>query len=396
MSNEDNNEKNNKKNNRNNSVENFQSTSKEEQVDVDYESSPGQQLKKAREALGLSLQQVADSLHLRVPSVEAVEQDALEKDVSVTFSKGYVRLYAKLVHLEVQPLLEAYDELHLRDNHSAKLQSFSRRVSREADDHKWNMVTIVVVLLVLGSVIGWWVQQSDSLSTSQSFVSDTFDGLFTEDEQADGESESAGDEAFNTENFDKNEVAVGQSTAGQTVARLNTGPEIPEEDLANTASNVTLIDESENVTNNVLVVDDVQDAEQINDDLLNTTAGTNQDTMTTDGAEKAEGASMSSPIVISDALVNDDNSVSMAFNFKADCWVSVKDLNDEVIAIGVKKKGRLMEISGKAPIHVILCSPENVDIEFGGKDIDMSIYPAGRPANFTLTLRENNVFRISN
>jgi len=349
---------------------------------VDYENSPGKQLKKAREDLGLTQQQVADRLHLRPKSVKAVENDALEPGVSLIFSKGYVRLYAKLVYLEVQPLLDAYERIHSRSNQPAKLQSFSKRVSREADDHKWNMVTVVVALLVLGSVIGWWAQQSDSLTTSQRFVSETLDKLFSESEQSeDGASTSSSE----TDSIGKKESVLGLNLEQQDIARLNTGPEILEEDIDNSASNITNLSENE----------DSEQGLDANAEVLEQTDQTNQTNQTDNEANQQFQTAVPNIVNISPATsakvvngvrMNADGSINMAFTFKTDCWVSVKDVNNETIAIGIKKQGRVMEVSGLAPIEIILCTPDNVDIDFGGKAIDMSVYPSGQAANFTLTV----------
>jgi cytoskeleton protein RodZ len=348
---------------------------------VDYEKSPGKQLKKAREDLGLTQQQVADRLHLRLNSVKAVEDDALEPGVSLIFSKGYVRLYAKLVYLEVQPLLDAYEKINSRNNQPAKLQSFSKRVSREADDHKWNMVTVVVVLLVLGSVIGWWVQQSDSLTTSQRFVSQTLDKLFSESEQSE---DGASTRSSETDSIGKKESVLGLNSEQQDIARLNTGPEIPEEDIDNNASNITNVSENE----------DSEQGLDANAEVLDPTGQAEQTDQTNNEAKQLQTAVPNivniSPAattkVVNGVRMNADGSINMAFAFKTDCWVSVKDVNNEIIAIGIKKQGRVMEVSGLAPIEITLCTPENVDIDFGGKAIDMSVYPSGRAANFTLTV----------
>ncbi|MFT7088249.1 MAG: cytoskeleton protein RodZ [Glaciecola sp.] len=356
-------------------IKNTQPLAKAEQPNDEYENSPGKQLSRAREALGLTQQQVADRLHLRMHSVQAVEEDALEKGVSVTFSKGYVRLYAKLVRLEVQPLLDAYDKIHVRNNQPAKLQSFSRRVSREADDHRWNMVTIVVVLLVLGSVIGWWVQQSDSLTTSQSFVSETFDRLFSESEQANSE------QYANTAEQIKNEDILMQ----------NTGPQIAEEDVAtiiDTPATVIDVGEDESLSQSGAgSVDDSLDYSLNNtNEILESSADLEATLLTSlaEGSQELGDTSLTVAQTSNITTVNADGTVDMAFTFKDDTWVSVKDVNDEVIAIGIKTKGRVMEVSGLPPIQVVLGVPQHVDIYFGGKDIDMSIYPEGRSASFFL------------
>jgi cytoskeleton protein RodZ len=340
-----------------------QARGKSEPEAVSYEDSPGTQLVKGRERLGLTQEQVAERLHLRINSVKAVEEDALEEGVSVTFNKGYVRLYAKLVHLEVQPLLDAYERLHASDSHPAKLQSFSRRVSRETHDSRWNMVTIVVVLLVVGSVIGWWVQRPDSVDESEGIVSETIDSLFSE---SDSQSNSlTSNEYSNTGAANANAMRLNEDSSAM---RANTGPEILDDGLSVTQSEVgglAPIDDAE-----------TEDGEAMSEQIISTTQS--------DDDNLAAG-----PTSVNGFEINADGSVNMAFTFKDDCWVSVKDINDEVLAVGLKTKGRVMEISGLPPIRVVLGAPQNVAINVGSKDIDMSVYPSGRTANFLLSVESD-------
>lgn len=369
-----------------------QQPTKVDKSKVDDDNSPGKQLIKAREALGLTQKQIADRLHLRLHSVQAVEQDALEEGVSVTFNKGYVRLYAKLVHLEAEPLLEAYDRIHKRDNQPAKLQSFSRRVTREAHDYRWNLVTIVVVILVLGSVVGWWIQQSDSFEDSQSLVANTFESLFSESELEQSD-----------DNIDQNTQGLEDDTEAANddaeVLRLTTGPEISEEAVAEledkTNSNELDIGEEE-ISSSV-----EQDSQSIDDDMaplgdnisdITDTVLTTTDEVIDDNSEQQSDLVDGARSLFSNdsgIVVNDDGTVAMVFTFLDDCWVSVKDVNDEVIAIGVKTKGRVMEVSGLPPIKLILGTAQNVEINFGGIDVDMSPYPGGRSANFTLPVEND-------
>lgn len=356
-----------------------QEPTKAEAPKVDNENSPGKQLTKAREALGLTQKQIAVRLHLRLHSVQAVEQDELEEGVSVTFNKGYVRLYAKLVHLDELPLLEAYDKIHKQNNQPAKLQSFSRRVTREAHDYRWNLVTIVVVLLVLGSVVGWWVQQSDSFKDSQSFVADTFDSLFSETQNT----QSA--ESVN-ENPVSNEADEAADEAD--VVRLNTGPEIPDEVVAEIDESVNELEQDIGEEENQTQASDIE--ENIEDNIDTVVENTN-DIVDEAGEEVSDIIDNTSSFfgTDNDFLINDDGTVDMTFTFNDDCWVSVKDVNGEVIAIGVKTKGRVMSVSGLPPIQVILGTAQVVELNFGGLDIDMSAYPGGRSANFTLPIEND-------
>jgi cytoskeleton protein RodZ len=65
----------------------------------------GARLRAAREAAGLSLDQVAQQLKLAPRQVKALEDESFGELPGRTFSRGFVRNYARLLHLDAQDLL---------------------------------------------------------------------------------------------------------------------------------------------------------------------------------------------------------------------------------------------------------------------------------------------------
>lgn len=68
--------------------------------------SAGQQLRRAREARGWTLAQVAGRLHIRPALVEAIERDDYAPFGAVTYARGQVRNYAALLGLNVSSVLQ--------------------------------------------------------------------------------------------------------------------------------------------------------------------------------------------------------------------------------------------------------------------------------------------------
>jgi cytoskeleton protein RodZ len=66
---------------------------------------PGAQLKAAREAAGMSLDQVAQQLKLAPRQVKALEDQDFAHLPGRTFTRGFVRNYARLLHLDATGLL---------------------------------------------------------------------------------------------------------------------------------------------------------------------------------------------------------------------------------------------------------------------------------------------------
>lgn len=70
---------------------------------------PGGVLRATRESLRYTRQDVADALNLTVRVVENLETEQWQKFHAVTFARGYVRSYAKLLNLDPEALLRGYE-----------------------------------------------------------------------------------------------------------------------------------------------------------------------------------------------------------------------------------------------------------------------------------------------
>ena len=65
----------------------------------------GRLLRRTRESMGLSVEDIAAELHLSLRQIEALETDDWEQLPGVTYARGYVRGYARLLGLDAEQLL---------------------------------------------------------------------------------------------------------------------------------------------------------------------------------------------------------------------------------------------------------------------------------------------------
>lgn len=100
----------------------------------------GARLRNAREQLGLSQQAVAERLCLKVSTVRDIEEDKAPADLASTFLRGYIRSYARLVHIPEEELLPWLEkQAPLRAAKVAPMQDFSlgkrhKKTRQLADD----------------------------------------------------------------------------------------------------------------------------------------------------------------------------------------------------------------------------------------------------------------------
>lgn len=73
------------------------------------EQTVGMQLKQTREAKGLTIDDVAAELRLLTANVLDIESSEYKKRIPMTFYRGYIRAYAKLLGLPSKELVDAFN-----------------------------------------------------------------------------------------------------------------------------------------------------------------------------------------------------------------------------------------------------------------------------------------------
>ncbi|KTD28775.1 MULTISPECIES: helix-turn-helix domain-containing protein [Legionella] len=122
---------------------------------------PGMQLARVREKKGYSQEYVAGKLHLRVRIIELLEADDYDQMPEPVFIKGYIRAYAKLLGVPVDPLLEIFNSMHSTERKLEKALWQSKRESNKGE----RTVRILTGLIAVAAVVAvgiWWQKNKDS------------------------------------------------------------------------------------------------------------------------------------------------------------------------------------------------------------------------------------------
>lgn len=117
--------------------------------------SSGYLLRKAREALGLSPEEVASELHLSAYQIRALEKDDYEDLPGATYVRGYLRAYARLLNLSEERILVSAS---LGDSEG---QTAGGQDTDAHEDHPGvrisaRGITALLVLLLAGAAALWW------------------------------------------------------------------------------------------------------------------------------------------------------------------------------------------------------------------------------------------------
>lgn len=85
-----------------------------QQAEFADEQSVGLQLRRAREARGMTVEGVGAAIKLAARQVEAIEADDYARLTSATYARGFIRNYASLMGLDAQSLLAQLDRHEVR------------------------------------------------------------------------------------------------------------------------------------------------------------------------------------------------------------------------------------------------------------------------------------------
>ncbi|SMB25487.1 conserved protein of unknown function [Sterolibacterium denitrificans] len=122
----------------------------------------GQSLSAARQARGLSVADVAQAIKFGARQIEAVERDDFSKLPGATMVRGFIRSYAKLLHIDPVALLALYDKqvpaaiaaIAVLPDAGAPLPQFGGRGNPLF--RFWLPASSIVVLLVAIGVYFFW------------------------------------------------------------------------------------------------------------------------------------------------------------------------------------------------------------------------------------------------
>lgn len=298
----------------------------------------GTLLKNKRESLGMTQKQVADRLRLRVSVIEDIENNRFESQQVATFTRGYLRSYAKVVGLDEKAVLTALEQtadIQPKDQ-EIEMQSFSRKTKHEKHNSRIMFLTWVIAIVITGISAAWWWQNQQDNSLTQVVTDSSVEGPEPSAQELADIDQMSADELIASAPADITVSAEQPVAADEALSSAEATDLLPSDQLASTdiEEPVAVIEEAEVVEEPAIIV--------------------------------PEGMSL------------------LTMTFKADCWIQVKDTNGKTLVSGTHKPGQDVELTGKAPFKVILGAPEGVTMTFASEPVDLSGYTSGKVARFTL------------
>ncbi|EOL8944727.1 cytoskeleton protein RodZ [Cronobacter dublinensis] len=312
----------------------------------------GERLRLAREQLGLSQQVVAERLCLKVSTVRDIEEDNAPADLASTFLRGYIRSYARLVHVPEEELLPMLaKQAPVRTAQVAPMQTYALGKSRKKRDGWLMSFTWLVLFVVVGLTGAWWWQNHKAQQEEISTMADQSSAELSQNAASSPQS-----------------VPLNTDTPADASQEQATPPaDLPSGDAQATAANTpqpTPMPSPNTASQQPVVVPPSQ--------------------ASTDTAAQQQNAAQSQLPVGQASTATAANGNALVMNFTADCWLEVTDATGKKLFSGLQRKDTNLNLTGEAPYRLKIGAPSAVQIQYQGKPVDLSRF-----------IRTNQVARLT-
>lgn len=323
---------------------------------------PGVLLRKARESIGVSVADVAETLNLPIKIVETIESEDYTQLPAPAFTRGYVRSYARLMELDADDLVRRYDDLvGVEEEQALVVLKTESSMMEAAQRHPGRVFGgSVAAALIAVVVVLWWVWPSEEAPGADEPVgvaaveSDASVAARREAATAPADALSAVDQAS------ENQATETQATQSLAQAPIATEPP-PRPDATRP---------------------DVADGDQVPDP-----EAASQSLAVQEVAEPAAGQSAvdepesEAQTPAGRALLDGDQ---LAFTFSDDCWLEVRDGMGRLIYSDLSRSGSRLELAGEPPFKILLGYAHGVELEYNGDMVAIAPHTRNNVANFVL------------
>ncbi len=322
---------------------------------------PGERLQAARIQMGLSLDDVANRMHLSPNILEAIEENNFEEVTAPIFVKGYLRAYARIVSIDEDEMIEQYVQYYSdEDPPISSVSNVAPELTAADARMKWTTFLVVVVLAALLAAWWWSREQNSQAPISLDAQAPTGEQIAPENTVSNGEIEAVSEsEGLQDEAEGAGEQALALAT-DSPVETVNVSESLPEQaPEPDTDDTFPVETESESddggaadATTVAVTVDSAADAAR-------SPTGPVQNEIAPSGNDRLE------------IIVN------------ADTWADIKDASGFQLVYDLLRADRRLELTGQAPFSVFLGNGHGVELRLNQNDVDLS----GR-------IRDDNTVRI--
>ncbi|MCP4188568.1 MAG: helix-turn-helix domain-containing protein [Gammaproteobacteria bacterium] len=282
---------------------------------------PGDRLQAARIEMGLSVEDVANRMHLSLAILESIEENNFEDITAPIFVKGYLRAYARIVSLDEEEVIRQY--LDFYSDEDPPINSTSNTSPEiSSDDARIRWTTYIVIIVLGGLLAAWWWNKDQNRNDTIS-------------------------------------LAVEQSDAVKIAEPANDNPLIEPEIVASSETSNEEVEVS-------LVVEEVE--QQIDIEILE--SGISTANQTEPEAEPVVSASEEPLDEVSQKAATGSDELEVIIH--ADTWADIKDANGHRLSYDLLRADRQLTFIGQAPFSAFFGNGHGVEVMFNGEEVEIA------------------------
>lgn len=323
--------------------------------------SPGQMLRRAREANQLSLDEMVVQTKLSRSILEAMENDNFSALAEPVFARGYYRRCARVLEMPEDELLQAYEQASGEPPPRPVPPGGVGEDEPLYPSRNWlPMVLLVVLGCLMVAAIIWWTGQPKRTNTLPAG-----NAAPTEQNQNSSSSSEAGSGA------EQANLGVSPSVSPSSSGQTGNGQPAPAGNggsgggsSASSAASPTVNQEAGSASSN-----SPQQSQQA--------AGQ------TPAASQSQPSRAQSPSSAQDQPSKGQSGnatggagvLHLSFNHK--CWVSVHDATGKALMNGMAKAGTSRDLKGTPPYRIVLGYAPGVQMTYNGKPVNLKAHTNG-------------------
>ncbi|MBB6341551.1 cytoskeleton protein RodZ [Pseudomonas fluvialis] len=326
---------------------------------------PGQTLRMAREAKGMEVADAARSLNMSESMLRNVEAGAFDKLNGHTFARGYVRAYAKLLGLDQEQLVTAFDRYTGTDATGSEVRTLGRleepvRVSQNL------MRMLSVAVLAGGALLTYlvWPEKAAEKAVSEIGIE------HVEVESADGTTQ----------------IHLLDEPEDQAVAEANKPAEVEPvpaaAELSAPASPAVAAGE---------ITAPLASAASVPAVPVTPAAATPAAAVPPAAAPVVPDSAPAAPVAAAPLATQPPvvqavpaGQALVQVQFSADCWTQLTDADGKVLFSALKRKGDTLELAGKPPFELRLGYARGAQVSLNGQPVDVAPFTSGETARMKL------------
>lgn len=286
--------------------------------------SPGQMLSAARVQQDLTQREVAETLHITMHYVNAIEHDEHDKLPGAVFAKGYIKRYAEIMALDETAVMAAYEGLGHASPTATAGTGRNTRKPRRVGKSLWAVAASATVFISL--FLGLWAWSGKDANTPAGSL----------------------------------EPALSESPESSGPAQpLTAMPAAPDESdsASQRAANVVRDPQPLPLASPQQATVDGQASGSVKRAAI-------------DGGD-VSGLNSDEPVTV----VEGEGKDTLKLSFSGTSWIEVRDSGDGERYRDLRMAGDVLEIKGVAPFDVFLGDAPRIRLSLNGDDIELSQEP---------------------